>query len=230
MSSFEDSKFRLARIGALDISQLQNDPEVRVVWQQIRTEVAFTLRKAGESIAALGHAFPTFQVDMWTDFPWAFVTERKSLVVRLWSLLFASTFKLCGGLVHEANHFRYLKKRGMLGKPDRIQEQFAKKHMRRMEILAHEEELRFLRRAAPLFPDQIGVLMPKGYLTYSKIEIIEKCRRSLSAWTQAADYSREYERKALATGETNYERVAEALGIELPQIRDNRSITVRFWQ
>lgn len=49
--------------------------------------------------------------------------------------------------MHEANHHRYLERRGMLGKPEPAQIEFEKKHRCRMEILAHEEEIRFLQRA-----------------------------------------------------------------------------------
>jgi hypothetical protein len=223
MSTFEDVKFRLARVGAQDIEPLQDDPD--------RSEAASTLREGGKSVVKIGNTFPTFRVDMWTDFPWAFDTERNSLVLRFWSLLFSSTFELSAGLVHEANHYRYLKKRGMLGKPESIQEEFAKQHKRRMEILAHEEELMFLKRTANLFPDEIGVPMPKGYLTFSKNEVIQKCRHNLMAWSQNADYSVDYKKGILATSKTNYGRIAEVLGIDLTGIKDKRgSIKLRFWQ
>lgn len=222
MSTFEDVKFRVARLGALNIESLQDDPDTLLIWRQIRSETASTLREGGKSIMKIGDAFPTIHVDMWTDFPWAFVTDRNSLVLRFWSLLFSSTFELSAGLVHEANHYRYLKKRAMLGKPEPIQADFAKQHMRRMEILAHEEELMFLKRTADFFPEEIGVLMPKGYLSFSKNEIIQRCRYNLMAWRQNVDYSVDYQKGVLATSKTNYDRIAEALGIDLTLIKDKR--------
>lgn len=231
MSTLEDVKFRLARAGAQDIERLQDDPDTLLVWRQIRSEVAATLREGGKSILKIGNTFPTFGVDMWTDFPWAFDTERNSLVLRFWSLLFSSIFELSADLVHEANHYRYLKKRGMLGKPESIQEEFAKQHRRRMEILAHEEALMFLKRTANLFPDEIGVAMPKGYLTFSKNEIIQECRHNLIAWSQNTDYSVDYKKGMLAISKTNYVKIAEVLGIDLTAITDKRgSIKVRFSQ
>lgn len=229
--TLEDVKFRLARAGAQDIESLQDDPDILLVWRQIRGEVAYTLREGGKSIMKIGNTFPTFRVDMWTDFPWAFDTERNSLVLRFWSLLFSSAFELSAGLVHEANHYRYLKKRGMLGKPESIQEEFAKQHRRRMEILAYEEQLTFLKRTANLFPDEIGVPLPKGYLTLSKEEIIQECRHNLMAWNQKTDYSVDYKKAVLATGKTNYDRIAEIFGIDLTAIKVKRgSIEIRFWQ
>ena len=106
VSTIQETRFSLARMGAEDINKLEGNPDLLSVWRLIRGEAIFVLRNGGKSVIQMGNFFPTFQVDMWTDFPWAFVTERNSLVVRLWSLLFSSTFQLCGGLVHEASHYR----------------------------------------------------------------------------------------------------------------------------
>lgn len=229
MNSLGEVKVRLAKIGIENISKLQDDPELLHVWREIRTDVAAILKKGDKDIVAIGDFFPTFQLDMWTDSPWLFDTERDSLVVRLWSFLFSSTFQLSAGLVHEANHYRYLKTRTMLGKPESVQEEFAKKHRRRMEILALDEELRFLERTASRFPDQIEIPLTNGHLIYRKNEIIEKCRRNSLAWRQSKDYSEDYKKNGRATSETNYRVIAQALGISLPATKNTQTIRLRFW-
>ena len=166
---------------------------------------------------------------MWTDSPWCFDTERNSLAVRFWSLLFCPSFQLAGGLVHEANHYRYLECNGMLGKPESVQEEFEKSHRREMEILAREEELEFLERAAPYFPYETTIPMPKHNLVYRRNDIIEKCSASLLAWNEHEDYSEDSDKSNAIIGETNYRVIAQALGVDLPPNRGKgASVRLRF--
>lgn len=229
MSTFAEMKFKLARVGASDITKLHDDLNLLSVWGQIKREVAFTLDKGRKSIIAIGEAFSTFQVDMWSKEPWSFDTERNSMIIRLWSLLFSPTLQLCGGLLHETNHYSYLKINNMLGKPEPEQEEFSKKNKRIMETLAHEEPLEFLQRAEIHFPEIIRVPMPKGDLIYHKSEIIEKCRRNLLLWKETEDYSEDYEEDVAATGEKNYQTIAQALGMNLDMISRRRGgVEIRF--
>jgi hypothetical protein len=69
MTTSEEMRFRVARVGAEDIDQLSEDPDLRSVWRQIRHEASSILRDGGKSIILVGKIFPAFQVDMWTDFP-----------------------------------------------------------------------------------------------------------------------------------------------------------------
>ncbi|MFC1507193.1 hypothetical protein ACFLQ6_09020 [Thermoproteota archaeon] len=208
---------QLAKIGAKEINDLQNDQDLISVWRQNRNLIDELFIKAGRSISDIGDAFPEFYLDMWTEESWSFNSSRNSgsLVMCLWSLLFYSTFELSGALVHEANHYRYLKCNGMLGKPEPEQEEFYRTHCPQMEIEANEEQIEFLEKIEICFDESIGFKNQKGeqLLCEKKSEIFKKARLVLEKW-RSGNYDAEYRKDLSEVREGFYKRGAEFLGIE----------------
>lgn len=227
-----DIRKRIAIDGAKNIHSLQNDPDLPLVWRQIRNQVGEILEVADEdfpSIKKMGEYFPIFYIDMWTEQPWGFnpVRNSGSLVVCLWSLLFHSIFLLSGGLVHEANHYRYLKCHDMLGRPEPEQTRFKKHHETQMEIDANTEQLGFFENVKKYFPEIVG---PRGVsedhilMRLSKSKIIEAASNVLERW-KSGNYQDEYWVELSNTRKRFYSEGANFLGIKyllekgLPQRR-----------
>jgi hypothetical protein len=73
------------------------------------------------------------------------------------------------------------------------------------------------------------LLIEHDWPHHLKSEIIEKCKRSLLLWKETKDYSEDYEKDVAATGEKNYQIIAQALGMNLELMpRRHGGVGVRF--
>lgn len=203
----------IAILGAEDIYKLKNDQNFLSIWRYIRSQISEMLKLSDKSVDDIAAIFPHFYMDMWTDCPWAFNTERNggSLEIRLWALLFPPLpFQLCGGLIHEAHHYEYLRDNDLIGQPNSEQE----KHRREMEILAYDKQLRFYKTVEHLIPEEISFI-PETNLICNKSEIIEECAVTLQNWKKVPDYASKYEDEIKSIGHGNYQLISEALQIDL---------------
>ena len=143
-SELERKKFDLARIGFYDIYKLENDSNLKEVWEDIRSKVAKLLEKGGLNISSFAKIFPSFEISVDVDYTWGFDPDRNSLVFHLWSLLFSTDFEIAGALIHEGDHYEFLKNHDMLGKLPQEHEEFRKEHEKSMEIRANKKQKEFL--------------------------------------------------------------------------------------
>ena len=231
-----ETRKRLAVIGAEEILSLQCNPDLVLVWGQIRNQIDRIFQKAGKSIRDIGDVFPRFYIDMWTEEAWAFdpIRDSGSLVICLWSLLFHSTFLLSSALVHEACHYGYLNRYNILGKPEPVQEEFGRKHRRQMEIEANRQQIEFLENVEEYFDEIVGYSNPQGerLLPERKREIIGEGRRVLEQW-ESGDFEKEYRKGLADTRKEFYMNGSQFLGMEhlidkgIP--RHRKGFKFQFW-
>jgi hypothetical protein len=220
---------RLAVIGAENIEKLQSDPDFVKVWKHIRNQASDIFRLGGKQIDDIGELFSTFYVKMWTQDPWVLKVEKgcASLVIRLWALLFPPLpLPLCGGLVHEANHFKYLREKDLLNKSRAVLE----RHRSIMEVRALVEELDFLEKVSEYAPSEIAVV-PDTNLILIRDSLPDGCRMHLNNFRkQGHGYSTRYHKITARVVSENQERIAKALKIDMEKMsRDRKILKVQFW-
>jgi len=222
---------RLAAIGAENIEKLQSDPDFLKVWRHIRNQASDIFRVGGKQkqIDDIGELFSTFYVKMWTQNSWVLKVEGgcASLVIRLWALLFPPLpLPLCGGLVHEANHFRYLREKDLLNKSRAVLE----RHRSIMEVQALEEELVFLEKVSEYAPREIS-LVPNTNLILIRDSLIDVCRTHWNNFRKQGDgYSKRYNKNTARTVTENQERITKAMKMDMGKMSRNRKIMkVQFW-
>jgi hypothetical protein len=89
---------------------------------------------------------------------WQFEDTSDSLIFNAWALLFTTTgdnhwlvpqlsIHIASGLIHEYQHFAFLKEHNMLKRSEEESETFKKEYEKQMETLSSQKEIDFLRKS-----------------------------------------------------------------------------------
>ena len=160
---FPHDRLRIAWLAWKDINLLRRSPFSNLfikIWINIKNSVAKCFETVNEDFAAICTDFKTFDLTMMQDFPWGYESTSASIVLSVWPLLFAPlrfkgknwlhpslSINLPSAILHEHEHFKYLRQHGMIKSTPTQTQSFAQTHRQQMEFLACDREVDFLTRA-----------------------------------------------------------------------------------
>ena len=115
----------------------------------------------GEDFSSVCRDFRKFNITIEPETSWSYDETIDSLIFNAWSLLFGPiqfnnndrwlhpsfSIEIASALIHEYQHFIFLKERGMLKAAEEESKIFALENTKQMETLAYEKEIGFLSKA-----------------------------------------------------------------------------------
>jgi hypothetical protein len=162
LNDLQKAKIRLAYCARKDIDQLNRKPYSRYlkyVCDSTCEEMRSFFDQVGENLQEILEAFRTWEFTLYPEISIGFDSHREVLIINPWSWMFsvlsnadrsdvgfAPFFLKAAELVHEFQHYDYLKKNKMLGVSEAESDLFAKEHGSEMEKMAFRRQIAVLQR------------------------------------------------------------------------------------
>ena len=168
ITQVESAKLRLARASWEDTGQLEQEPcssLLNFVWKAIKKDVGYVFSKIGQNFQVIKSAFRVFELTMDPRITKEFDPTRNMLTINVWSLLFcvlstddiyevgfSPNFEVGRTLIHEFEHYRFLKSKNMLGASEDQLNQFDAKYRSKAEEKAIKAEINYLKKCKKKLP------------------------------------------------------------------------------
>lgn len=157
MDGIEKTKLYLVWLSCKNFESLksiENRKLLKQVWRNIKSNMQFYFRGYSLSLQSIMDKFQIIKLTLDPKVPFGYDPQTDSLIYNLWKLFFTLStddsfcipkpaWQMAGGLIHEHDHYTFLKEHEMIGKPEEAQKEFVKRFVFEAEKRAFSSELGF---------------------------------------------------------------------------------------
>jgi len=162
----EKTKLYLVWLSCKDFESLKDDRNRKLleqVWKKIKNDMQFYFKGYSVSLQSIIAKFQIIKLTLDPRVPFGYDPQTHSLIYNLWKLFFTlpadesfcipkPAWQMAGGLIHEHDHYTFLKEHEMIGKPEEAQKEFVKKFVFETEKRAFSSELGFYESCRSIMP------------------------------------------------------------------------------
>ena len=167
LDEIEKNKLQLVWLSCKDfrmLRQAKNQALLKKVWTNTKNEMQLYFRNYSTSLDSIVNTFQKVNFTIDPSYPCGYDPEKNILILNLWNLLYAVTesnsavptpaWKLCGELIHEHDHYKFIVEHNMIGKTEKEYEGFNKKYLKKLEKRAFLTQQNFLGNCKKMFPQE----------------------------------------------------------------------------